>query len=133
MLKNQIMLGLAVAGLTLVGIRAADVDMSKVPPASPRTDVTFDKDIKPIFEKACFKCHGAEKQKGKLRLDSLAAVKKGGENGDSLSVGKSENSSLVHAISGAIDDEIMPPEGKGIPLTKDQISIVRTWIDHGAK
>ena len=48
MLKNQMILGLAVAGLTLVGITAADVDMTKVPPASTRTDVTFDKDIKPM-------------------------------------------------------------------------------------
>jgi len=132
MLKNQMILGLAVAGITLVGITAADVDMTKVPPASTRTDVTFDKDIKPMFEKTCFKCHGAEKQKGKLRVDSLAAIKKGGENGEVFIVGKSGTSSLVHSISGAVE-EIMPPDGKGDPLSKQQIGLVRAWIDSGAK
>ena len=52
---------------------AADkkIDTSKLPPASDKKGVTYDKDIKPIFEKSCFKCHGPEKQKAKLRLDSL--------------------------------------------------------------
>lgn len=132
MLKNQMILGLAVAGLTLVGINGADVDMTKVPPASTRTDLTFDKDIKPMFEKTCFKCHGAEKQKGKLRLDSLAALKKGGESGEAIVIGKSGTSYLVHSISGALED-IMPPDGKGDPLSKEQIGLVRAWIDSGAK
>ena len=65
-----------------LGLRAADVDVSKLPPASDKKDLTYAKDIKPIFEKSCFKCHGEEKQKGKLRLDSVAAVKKGGEDGE---------------------------------------------------
>ena len=47
------------------------VDTSKLPPASDQKDVTYAKDIKPIFDKSCVKCHGAEKPKGKLRLDSL--------------------------------------------------------------
>src|SRR5262245_13536437 len=57
------------------------VDVSKLPPASTAKNVTYAKDIKPIFEKSCTKCHGAEKQKGKLRLDSLEAALKGGEDG----------------------------------------------------
>ncbi len=133
MLKNYYLLGLCVTGLTLVSMSAADVDTKKIPPASTRTDVTFDKDIKPIFEKACFKCHGTEKQKGKLRVDSLAAIKKGGENGEVILIGKSDKSSLVHAVSGAVEDELMPPDGKGDPLTKDQIGLIRAWIDGGAK
>jgi len=68
--------GVAFAASLLTSL-AADkkaVDVSKIPPASDKTGVTYAADIKPIFEKSCVKCHGAEKQKGKLRLDTLAAA-----------------------------------------------------------
>jgi hypothetical protein len=127
---------LFVAIATAAGLvtRAADPDLKKLPKPADKTGVTFAADIKPIFEKACFKCHGPEKQKAKLRVDSLEAVKKGGEDGDILSVGNSEKSRLVHSIARILDeDENMPPEGKGDPLTKDQVALVRAWIDQGAK
>jgi hypothetical protein len=123
--------------LALVSVTAfaADqkVDFSKIPPAASKTDLTYAKDIKPIFEKTCFKCHGEEKQKGKLRLDSLAAVKKGGEDGDVITPGDSKKSMLVQAVSGALEDGMMPPEDKGKPLSKEQIGLIRAWIDNGAK
>ena len=112
---------------------AADLDLTKLPPASTKKDLTYAKDIKAIFEKNCFKCHGTEKQKGKLRLDSIEAVKKGGENGEVVIAGKSEKSPLVHAIAALDPDMVMPPEGKGDPLSKDQIGLIRAWIDQGAK
>lgn len=133
MLKIKTILGTAIIGLSLASVIAADVDMKKVPPASTRKDVTFDKDIKPIFEKSCFKCHGTEKQKGKLRVDSIEAIKKGGEDGEVIVVGHSEKSSLVHSVSGAMEDGLMPPDGKGDPLSKEQIGLIRAWIDAGAK
>ena len=122
-------------GLSLAVASAADkkVDTSKLPPASSQKDVTYVKDIKPMFEQSCFKCHGAEKQKGKLRLDSLEAVLKGGEDGKILKPGDSANSDIVHAIARLDDDSAMPPADKGKPLTKDQIGLVRAWIDQGAK
>jgi len=54
--------------------QAAEMDLSKVPAASARKDVTYAEDIKPIFEASCFGCHGAERQKAGLRLDSLESV-----------------------------------------------------------
>src|ERR1043166_5691640 len=78
-LASSLVLALGVTFLPVVG--AEKVDVSKLPPPSDKKGVTYDKDIKPIFEKSCFKCHGPDKQKSKLRLDSLAAVVKGGENG----------------------------------------------------
>jgi hypothetical protein len=132
MRKTTILLVLAVA--TAVGTRAADPDITKLPAPAAKTGLTYDKDIKPLFEKACFKCHGPEKQKAKLRVDSLEAVKKGGEDGAIFEVGKSEKSRLVHSIARILDeDENMPPEGKAEPLTKDQVALVRAWIDQGAK
>jgi hypothetical protein len=128
---SKVIIGMALAGV--FSIVAADLDLTKLPPASTKKDLTYAKEIKPLFEKTCFKCHGAEKQKGKLRLDSLEAVKKGGENGEVIIAGKSEKSSLVHAIAALDPDMVMPPEGKGDPLTKEQVGLVRAWIDQGAK
>ena len=131
MSKSRIVLSL-VAAVLLPGV-AADVDITKLPLASAKKDVTFAKDVKPLFEKACFKCHGEEKQKAKLRVDSVEAIKKGSENGEVIVIGKSEKSPLVHAIAGLVEDMMMPPEGKADPLTKDEIGVVRAWIDQGAK
>lgn len=114
-------------------VSTAAPDLSKLPPASSKTGVTFAKDIKPLFEKSCFKCHGAEKQKGKLRVDSLEAVLKGSENGEILAKGDSKKGSLIVAISRLDEDSAMPPDGKGEPLTKEEVGLVRAWIDQGAK
>lgn len=130
MLIKGIVAGVALAGLLSV---RADVDISKLPPVAGKKDVTFAKDIKPMLEKACFKCHGEEKQKAKLRVDSIEAIKKGSENGEVIVVGKSEKSSMVHTVAGLVEDMMMPPEGKADPLTKDQIGLLRAWIDQGAK
>jgi mono/diheme cytochrome c family protein len=98
--------------------------------------VDFAAQIQPIFEQTCVHCHGAEKQKGKLRLDSLAAALKGGDNGPSVVPGKAAESLLVKRllINPAKDEneELMPPAKKGGPLEKSQIELVRRWIDEGA-
>ena len=113
------------------------VDVSKIPPPSDKKDVTYAGDIKPIFEKSCVKCHGAEKQKGKLRLDSLEAALKGGEDGKVVLPGKSAESILVHNVAHVGDEDLyMPPpdnKDKIPPLTKEQIGLIRAWIDQGAK
>jgi mono/diheme cytochrome c family protein len=132
---NQIMaMKSSVLFLSMVaGALAADVDISKLPPASDKKGVTYDKDIKAIFEKSCFKCHGPEKQKGKLRLDSLAAALKGGEDGKILEPGNSAKSTIVHAVARLVEDDAMPPADKGEPLSKEQVGLIRAWIDQGAK
>ena len=130
-------LGLASLQATAQDKKNAKVDVSKIPPASTAKDVTYAKDIKPIFEKSCIKCHGEEKQKAKLRLDSLAAVLKGGEDGQVILPGKSAESLLVHNVSHVGDeDQYMPPpdnKDKIPPLTPEQIGTIRAWIDQGAK
>jgi mono/diheme cytochrome c family protein len=123
----------ALVALGSAPARAADVDISKLPPVSDKKGVTYAKDVRALFEKSCFKCHGPEKQKGKLRLDSLEAALKGGENGPNIVAGKSEKSTLVHAVARLNEDEAMPPEDKGDPLTKEQVGLLRAWIDQGAK
>ena len=94
---------------------AADPDLSKLPPASTQKGVTYAKDIRPLFEASCFRCHGEEKQKAELRLDTLAAVLKGGEDGKVVVVGKSKESPLVVAVAQIDDESAMPPKRKGPP------------------
>ena len=142
----------------LAALSVPAVDLSKLPPPSSRKDVTYDKDIKPLFEASCVKCHGAERPKAGLRLDSLEATLKGSKEGKVIEVGKSEKSSLVIAISHLDPEMAMPPKkggGRGPrpgapgapgggdankpapappkPLTADQVGLVRAWIDSGAK
>jgi hypothetical protein len=128
----------AAIGLSLLPARADDkLDPSKLPPASSATGVTYDKDIKPIFEKSCTKCHSGEKPKGKLHLDSLAGVLKGGKDGAAIKPGDSGQSPLAYAVAHVGDeDDFMPPlknKANIGPLTKDQIGLIRAWIDQGAK
>ena len=61
-------------------------------PSQAAATVDFVKDIQPIFQDACLKCHGPEKQKGGLRLDSKAAAFKGGKDGEVLAPGHADKS-----------------------------------------
>jgi len=145
MIKNKIVISVGMAlGLALINVnvqagegKKASVDVSKLPPASDKAGVTYAGDIKPIFDHSCIKCHGTEKQKGKLRLDSLEAALKGGEDGKVIVPGKSADSVLVHNVAhlGEPDDYMPPPDNKDKlpPLTKEQIGLIRAWIDQGAK
>lgn len=119
---------------SLVVVADDKVDVSKLPPASSKKGVTYAADIKPIFERtSCFKCHGPEKQKAKLRVDSLEATLQGAKDSKIVIPGKSAESTLVFAVARLTEDEAMPPEDKGEPLTKDEVGLVRAWIDQGAK
>ncbi len=101
--------------------------------AGPRiaAGVDFEKDIRPIFEAKCVKCHGVEKQKGGYRLDVKGIALTGGdEHAPNIVPGKSADSPLVKFISGADKDVKMPPKGE--PLTAAEIAAIKTWIDAGA-
>ena len=111
-------------------------DAAKLPPAASQTSVTYEKDIKPIFQKSCLKCHSGEKPKGKFSMETLASLLKGGAEGASILPGNSAKSALVHMASDLVKDSEMPPTDKRekyAPLTKEQIGLVRAWIDQGAK
>src|SRR6266436_10408212 len=75
------------------------LDVSKLPPAADKKGLTYAKDIRPLFEASCLRCHGQERPKGDLRLDSLEAALKGGEDGKVIVRGKSVESHLVLAVS----------------------------------
>jgi mono/diheme cytochrome c family protein len=100
-----------------------------LPPAANRT-ISFTNDIRPIFQKACVRCHGPEKQKGDYRLDVRESAFKGGESfAPNILSGKSDSSPLIRFVAGT-DHLVMPPEGDR--LTSDEIGLLRAWIDQGA-
>ena len=93
--------------------------------------VEFDNNVRPLLELHCIKCHGADKQKGGLQLDTLGQALKGGESGTALAKGDPAKSLLIERISlEANHDDIMPP--KGDPLKPAEIEILRQWITDGA-
>ena len=104
-----------------------------IKPLTPAQKSDYTKVVQPMFDAQCVSCHGPKKEKGKLRLDTLANTLKASENGKSVIPGKSADSSLVKAVARLVEDDAMPPEGKGKPLTAEQIGLIRAWIDQGAK
>jgi mono/diheme cytochrome c family protein len=99
--------------------------------ASAEAKADFAKDILPILEQQCVKCHGPEKQKGKLRLDSREAALKGGKAGPALVAGDAAKSELVRRINlPKSDDDFMPSEGE--PLPKAHLELISAWINQGA-
>src|SRR5881296_3281408 len=91
---------------------AVGPDISKLPLPSSAKGVTYAKDVRLLFEASCFRCHGPERHKGDLRLDSLEAALKGGENGQVIIPGKSGQSLLVHAVARLDEEKAMPPKPK---------------------
>ncbi len=102
------------------------------PAAAVRPPVSYRDDVKPVLEAQCFKCHGAEKQKGGLRLDHKTEAFKGGDSGErGIVPGQSGQSRLFQMVSSKKDDERMPPKGE--PLNAKQLDLLRRWIDAGAE
>jgi uncharacterized membrane protein len=92
----------------------------------------YDELVKPIIESKCYACHAASKQKGELRLDSQAAILKGGKGGACLKPGDAANSELIKRMLLPIgDEEHMPPKGKP-QLTDNEIAVLKWWINEKA-
>ena len=110
--------------------RVADADETKRPPAANK-EVDFVRDVRPIFQRACFRCHGPDKQKSEFRLDVRQTALTGGESyAPNIVAGKSADSPLVKMVAG-VGDVTMPPEGDR--LSAEEIGLLRAWIDQGAK
>jgi hypothetical protein len=125
-MKMKLAITLSAFGLLLAGLPAtaqdapppnnwdiSKIDVSKLPPASDKQDLTFDKDIAPLFKASCVRCHGSQRPRRNLRLDTLEGVLKGGAQGKMVIPGDSKNSLLV-AAAACIDPKIaMPPKPRG--------------------
>lgn len=94
--------------------------------------VDFVKEVKPLLELHCVKCHGPERPKGGLRLDTHAGALKGGDDGAALVAGKPAESSLyTTTVLPADHDDVMPPPKEG-RLNKAETDTLKAWIEEGA-
>jgi mono/diheme cytochrome c family protein len=107
-------------------------EIRPLPAPSKRKNVTYGKDIYPIFKQNCFICHGETIQAGGLRLDTLEFTLAGTKSNKVIVPGKSRKSLLVTAVAQLDDDSAMPPPNQK-PLTSKQIGLIRAWIIQGAK
>jgi hypothetical protein len=86
--------------------------------------------LHPIMDAYCISCHGADKQKGRLRLDSKEAYAKGGKSGEPmLTPGKADKSEVFVRLALPHDhDDVMPPDDEK-KLSQDEIALVKWWIE----
>jgi uncharacterized membrane protein len=100
--------------------------------ASAGANTFYGARVEPIFEARCVTCHGPNKHKANLRLDSYRAVMRGGKNGPVIRAGNVQGSDLVRRITlPPGHDDFMPKEGKR-PLSSDQVKLIELWIGAGA-
>src|SRR5688572_16265456 len=79
--------------------------------ATPAEIELFEKHVRPVLAEQCYKCHGPEKQKSELRVDSRAALLKGSDQGPAIVPGKPEESALIKSIRHEGDSK-MPEKGR---------------------
>lgn len=98
--------------------------------AEPSSDSIqyFEKEVRPLLISQCQKCHGEKKQESSLRVDSLAALIKGGISGPAIVPGKVDQGTFLKALRHQGDLK-MPPAGK---LKDPQIAVFAKWIADGA-
>ncbi len=123
-----------VAAFALIGtIAASAAETNSVSPAAGHNSILFDRDVRPIFEQNCFRCHGPEKPRSGYRLDNRTDALKGGDdNQNDIIPGQSSQSKLIAYVAGLDKDIRMPPPDHGQPLTSAQVGTLRAWIDQGA-
>ena len=93
--------------------------------------IDYLRDIKPVLKARCFSCHGALQQQAGLRLDSGSLIRKGSDSGPVITFDRPSSGSLMDRVTSADHSLRMPPEGE--PLSEHQISLLRNWINDGAR
>ena len=127
--------------LLTLGAAALSFGVLTSSPVQAADKVDFEAKILPIFKERCYDCHSKEhtdpvsgkvkKVKGKFRMDTPELFKKGGADGDDLTPGNPEKSTVYTSVCAPdTDDKCMPP--KGDRLTKAQQDLIKQWITEGA-
>jgi hypothetical protein len=110
-----------------VSAKLTPEQLEKLPPAASGP-VSFAQ-VKPILEASCIKCHGHGRSKGGFKIDTRDTLLKGGDSGPAAVPGHSQDSYLIEMVSGLDPDNVMPQ--KGSKLTREQVGVLRAWIDQG--
>jgi cytochrome c553 len=111
----------------VLGIVASLPVLSAAEPGPADVD-RFEMKVRPLLAARCWQCHGSEKTKGGLRLDTADGVEAGGDSGPAVMAGKPGESRLIEAI-GYASELKMPPKGK---LSAQEIAELTNWVSAGA-
>jgi hypothetical protein len=122
-----IVCAIAAAALALVAILSAPTHVQ-----AQDKPVSFINDVAPILKENCYACHDAKKRSGKLDMTSFEKFMAGGSTEAPVAAGKPAESLLLELVQ-AKEKKRMPPEGKGQPLTKEQVAVIERWVAQGAK
>lgn len=107
--------GLLLCVLTVRGVEA-ETKQSEVP--------DFQRDVLPIFESKCLRCHGVKRRDAKLDMRTLEAMLKGGVTGPAIKPGNAQKSLLIELLH----YNEMPPKKETPRVTKDELDVLRKWI-----
>jgi len=98
---------------------------------SPEKEIQLVTNVRSVLAHNCYKCHSGAKIEGELRLDEKEFVFAGGENGKVILPGNADESELIRRISLSKNHkDVMPSKGK--LLSKDEIQLLRLWVEKGA-
>lgn len=110
----------------------SDSVKQRAPIPNVQQAMAFKEVIRPILEDKCFGCHGAAKQKGKLRMDEFELMMAGGKNGKIIVPGKPSESEMIKRIELPIDDDHhMSPKNK-LQVTENELALLKWWVSTGA-
>src|SRR5262245_24087054 len=115
---------MSVRSLFIVMVAACFASVACGDESKDRND--FARDIRPILDAHCVACHGEKKQENGLRLDSGAAVLRGGDSGPSVIARKADESLLLQAVLGTSDTVSKMPLKKP-PLSEAEVATLRRW------
>ena len=109
---QDIFVGLLLCGAASLPVRAAE-----------KPD--FQRDVLPIFETKCLRCHGEKKKDAKLDMRTVDALLAGGVTGPAIKAGSAQKSLLIELLH----YNEMPPKKEKSRVTKDELALLRRWID----
>lgn len=105
-------------------------------PVQAGSEISFKVDIQPIFNDYCVSCHkpsGKGYEKSKLDLRTYQDLMKGTQYGSVVKPGDSFTSILIQVIEGRVHPSIRMPYGMNGGLSKDNIDLMKKWVQQGAK
>jgi uncharacterized membrane protein len=114
------------------GLSPTSASSSSSKQVSAALETFFTARVEPILKNKCVTCHGANKHKANLRMDSFVQLMRGSKHGPVIKAGDPQHSELYRRVTlPAEDKHAMPAEGKP-RLTSDEVKVIELWLSPGA-
>ena len=120
------------AGLFMLAIALATF----LPGCAREEAVSFSQAVKPVIDQNCLACHkegGAGFEASGFSMETYEDLMKGTKFGPMIIAGDSIGSNMIVLMEGRADPSISMPHGDMDPVSKQDIEIIRLWIDQGAQ